>query len=176
MIRNLIDIASKDGNYLLNVGPTAEGLIPQPSVERLAEVGRWMAVNGSAIYGTRAGPFRHLSWGRCTQKPGKLYLHVFSWPKGELVVPGLKNHVAKAYLLADAAQTALPVTTAANGTAIKLPAEAPDKIASVVVLEIEGGAKLLSQRITRADDGTILPPAITESLSRPTTSPRRIAL
>ena len=100
-----------------------------------------MAVNGEAIYGTTASPFKTFPWGRCTQKPGKLYLHVFDWPKGELVVPGLKNHVTKAYLLADATQTNLPVTTAANGTSIKLPAEAPDKIASVVVLEIGGGTE-----------------------------------
>jgi alpha-L-fucosidase len=151
LIRNLIDIASNGGNYLLNVGPTAEGLIPQPSIERLAEVGKWMSVNGSAIYGTSASPFKQLPWGRCTQKPGKLYLHVFNWPKGELFVPGLKNRVTKAYLLADAAQQVLPVTTSANGTSIKLPAEAPDKIASVVVLEIESVVMLLSQRITQTD-------------------------
>ena len=57
LIRNLCDIASKGGNYLLNVGPTSEGLIPQPSVERLAEVGRWMKVNGEAIYGSGPTPF-----------------------------------------------------------------------------------------------------------------------
>ena len=52
VIRNLVDITSKGGNYLLNVGPTAEGEIPQPSIERLKEVGQWMRVNGDAIYGT----------------------------------------------------------------------------------------------------------------------------
>jgi alpha-L-fucosidase len=138
LIRNLIDIASKGGNYLLNVGPTSEGLIPQPSVERLGEVGKWLSVNGDAIYGTTAGRLKGLPWGRCTQKPGKLYLHVFDWPKGELSVPGVKGRVSKAYLLADAKKTALPVASTANGLTIKLPAEAPDKIASVVVLEIEG--------------------------------------
>ena len=71
---NLIDIASKGGNYLLNVGPTSEGLIPQPSVERLAQIGKWMKINGEAIYGTARPPFPAApAWGRITQKPGKLY-------------------------------------------------------------------------------------------------------
>ena len=92
-----------------------------------------------------ASPFQKLAWGRCTQKPGKLYLHVFEWPKGKLDVPGLKNRVAKAYLLTDKACSPLPVTTAASGVKIKVPAEAPDKIDSVVVLEIEGEPEVAGQ-------------------------------
>ena len=88
LLRNLIDIVSKGGNYLLNVGPTAEGEIPAECVERLEEIGRWMSVNGEAIHGTTASCFKKLDWGRCTQKPGKLFLHVFDWPKSSLSSPG----------------------------------------------------------------------------------------
>jgi alpha-L-fucosidase len=143
LIRNLIDGASKGGNYILNVGPTAEGEIPKQSVERLEGIGRWMALNGEAIYGTTASPFKHLVWGRCTQKPGKLYLHVFDWPKdGKLKIPGLKNKIEKAFLLADPNKESLAASQLLDGVAITLPADAPDKIASVVVLEIQGPANV----------------------------------
>ena len=155
LIHNLIDIASKGGNYLLNVGPTAEGLIPEPSVERLEKIGQWMKINGEAIYGTSASPFKRLSWGRCTQKPGKLFLHVFDWPAGELEVPGLKNHVTKAYLLADADRASLTVKTREKGVSIKLPKDAPDKIASVVVLEIEGQPDVELPVLGQNADGTV---------------------
>ena len=140
LLRNLIDIASKGGNYLLNVGPTNEGLIPPASVERLQQVGKWLKVNGEAIYGTSAGPFkRGLPWGRATQKGETLYLHVFDWPKdGKLVVP-LANKPLKAYLLA-AKEKDLESSAGENGLTIQLPAEAPDKIASVIALELEGKA------------------------------------
>ncbi len=158
LVRNLIDIASKGGNYLLNVGPTAEGLIPEPSVERLARMGRWMHVNGESIYGTSASPFQRLAWGRATQKPGKIYLHVFDWPKGPLVVPGLKNKVTKAFLLADR-DRALEATPRDDGVSIQLPEQAPDKIASVVVLEIVGKPEVANPGLAQAADGSITLPA-----------------
>jgi len=142
LIRNLVDCASKGGNYLLNVGPTSEGLIPPASVERLAEIGRWMKVNHEAIYGTKASPFEKLTFGRCTQRTrsgGKtrLYLHVFDRPvDGKLVLPGLANKPFKAFLLDGRAK--LEVATRENQTIITLPAELPDKIATVVVLDIKG--------------------------------------
>lgn len=157
LVRNLIDIASKGGNYLLNVGPTPEGEIPAPSLERLAELGKWMQVNGEAIHGSTASPFKRLAWGRCTQKPGKLYLHVFDWPQGELLVPGLKSKVTKAYLLAD--KKPLEIAVQDGGVAVKLPKEAPDKIATVVVLEIEGTPAVETAGPGQTTDGAIVLPA-----------------
>ncbi|NUQ63364.1 MAG: alpha-L-fucosidase [Pirellulales bacterium] len=140
LIRNLIDIASKGGNYLLNVGPTAEGEIPAPSVERLAAVGRWMQANSESIYGAQASPFEKSPWGRSTQKriDGKtrIYLHVFEWPKdGKLPVPGLPGAPAGARLLAGG--KALSLTVQDGGVVIALPSESPDKIATVVALDLQ---------------------------------------
>ena len=139
LLRKLADIASKGGNFLLNVGPTAEGLIPGPSVERLADIGEWMNLNSESIYGTTASPLGEVPWGRCTAKPGKLYLHVFDWPANtKLQVPGLKNKVKKAYLLADKKRARLLVTREdKDKITVTVPAEAPDPVNSVVVLEIE---------------------------------------
>jgi len=142
LIRNLIDIASKGGNYLLNVGPTAEGEIPPASVERLAGIGRWMKVNGQAIYGTQASPLEHTPWGRCTRKTlgdetTRLYLHVFHWPSdGRLVVEGVKQKPLKAFLLADG--TTLDFSLHGGKVIIRVPQAAPDEVASVVCLDVAG--------------------------------------
>ena len=139
LIQNLADIASKGGNFLLNVGPTAEGLIPDASVERLADMGKWMKVNSESIYGTTASPLGTLPWGRCTAKPGKLYLHVFDWPtNGNLEVTGVKQGINKAYLLADKKRAKLPVRRKGEDKiVIRVPNNAPDTIDTVVVLEIK---------------------------------------
>ena len=154
LIRNLCDIASKGGNYLLNVGPTAQGIIPQPEAERLAEIGRWMKVNGEAIHGSSATPFgaeagrfseekdkegkpKFISawdW-RCTSKLGKLYLFFFNWPaSGQFELQGLQSKINRAYLLSDHAS--LKFNQTADGVTLDLPKTAPDKIASVICVEI----------------------------------------
>jgi len=138
LIQKLADIAGKGGNFLLNVGPTAEGLFPKPSIERLSAIGEWLRVNGESIYGTSAGTIGEVSWGRCTSKPGKLYLHVFDWPKdARLEVPSLRKDVAKAYLLADEKRAGLFITRKNEDTiVVTVPIEAPDKINTVIVFEI----------------------------------------
>jgi alpha-L-fucosidase len=147
LVRNLVDIASKGGNFLLNVGPTSAGLIPGPSVDRLKEMGAWMNVNGAAIYGTSKSPLPvPPSWGRVTQKGDTLYLHVFDWPAdGKLVVPGLKNSVAKAFLLKPnffGWHKHLSTANEVGGVVVKVPAQAPDKISSTIVLKLNGAPEL----------------------------------
>lgn len=138
LIRTLADVASKGGNFLLNVGPTPEGLIPQPSVDRLQEIGKWMAVNGESIHGVSASVIGRPQWGRCTVKGNKLYLHVFHWPTdGALEVPAVPGQVEKAYLLADKKRTSLPVAASEKGLTVSVASQAPDSIDSVVVLVLK---------------------------------------
>jgi alpha-L-fucosidase len=155
LIFKLVDIVSKGGNYLLNVGPTAEGLIPQPSQNNLRAVGRWLKVNGESIYGAGTTPFGEelgtldptrkdkkgnpafaakTDW-RCTTKPGKLYIHLFKWPTGSFELPPIKENVTKVYLLADPQKQALTAKRTGQKWLISLPAAAPDKMDSVLVLE-----------------------------------------
>ena len=157
LLRNLIDIASKGGNYLLNVGPDAEGVIPAGEVQPIAEIGKWLKVNGEAIYGTSATLFGEecvvfsdtekdkngkpafkQSWDwRCTAKPGTTYIHILKWPGASfsLDTKGKLGAVTKAYLLADSNKTPLTVSMDGTKLTVTLPAQAPDPIASVLVLE-----------------------------------------
>ena len=155
----LVDIVSKGGNYLLNVGPDGEGVIPQPSQDMLRVVGRWLKVNGEAIYGAGRSPFGEefgafsktqtdrngkplfqpsKQW-RCTSKPGELYIHVFQWPSGSLELPALKSKVLKATLLA-APERKIKLKQTGNGVVVSLPGQAPDPVASVLRLDIAGEA------------------------------------
>ena len=113
-----------------------------------------MKVNGEAIYGTTASPFSPLPWGRATKKPGKLFLHVFDWPQDGTLKVGVSNKVAKAYLLASPAET-LAVATEADGVHVKLPATAPDAVATVVVLELDGPPQVVVTTLKPAADGSV---------------------
>jgi alpha-L-fucosidase len=137
LIHKLVDIASKGGNYLLNVGPTAEGVIPQPSVDRLLAMGDWLRVNGDGIYGTQAGPVQGLDWCRTTAAPGRIYVHVFEWPRGgEIKLSGVAQAVTSAHLPADAARTPLRVRQDGDTVIVSAPAAAPDATDTVVVLSL----------------------------------------
>jgi alpha-L-fucosidase len=148
LIRNLIDCASKGGNYLLNVGPTAEGEFPPEAIDRLNAIAAWMKLNSTAIHGSSASPFpAPLPWGRCTQKPSgditTLYLHIFDWPRdGKIRLPGLTSQVRQARLLA----TDQPLETRPDpaGLVVALPADAVDPIAAVVELQLRGPVRITS--------------------------------
>ena len=137
LVRNLVDIASKGGNYLLNIGPKGDGTIPPETVRIMQGIGAWMKVNSEGIYGTTASPFPKPEWGRCTRKGETLYLSVFEWPKeGRIIVP-VKNTSRGAALLADPSKT-LRVKQTEQGLEITLPSTAPDPIAPVIKLGING--------------------------------------
>jgi alpha-L-fucosidase len=160
IIRNLVDCASKGGNYLLNVGPTGEGLIPEASIRRLQETGRWLKANGEAIYGTSASPFRRqLPWGRCTQKTAggvtTLYLHLFQWPAdGKLTVPGLRNTPKSATMLVSHEKIATANTE--DGLVLSLPPQAPDALSSTVALRLENPPNIEVMPIMQEADGSVI--------------------
>lgn len=145
LVRDLVDIASKGGNFLLNVGPTAQGEFPPESVDRLRAIGRWMLVNGPSIHGTTAGPLTPQNWGCCTAKATgdgntTLYLHIFDWPAdGKLRVANLLNKPFVATPLADKRPSGLAVERDGDALVISLPAKpvAPEPV-SVIKLVIEG--------------------------------------
>jgi len=155
----LVDIVSKGGNYLLNVGPTAEGVIPEASQDILRTVGRWLKVNGEAVYGAGPSPFGdefgeysargakdvrgnklflpQTEW-RVTTKPGKLYFTFFSEPRAPFELPAMKNTITRAYRLADKA----PVELKREASRVNFTLERPvlDPMATVVVVEYEGNS------------------------------------
>jgi alpha-L-fucosidase len=149
VVRNIADIVSKGGNYLLNVGPTAEGVIPLEAVAILQQVGAWTSLNAEAIYGAGGTPFGAELGGddwRCTTQPGKLYFHLLKWPGEKFTVPGLANKVIKAYFLADPAHAPVAATADAHGTTFTLPAQPPAALAPVLCVEIEGSVKPASNK------------------------------
>jgi alpha-L-fucosidase len=154
----LVDIVSKGGNYLLNVGPTAEGVIPQPSQDSLHAVGRWLKVNGESIYGAGTTPFGNelgaldpekkdsrgrqvfnakTDW-RCTTKPGKLYFIIFKMSHEGLELPAFKTSIKKVYYLSDPKRENIPVETINGVRVVKTLPSSPDAIANVLCVEIDG--------------------------------------
>ena len=154
----LVDITSKGGNYLLNVGPTSFGVIPAECQSNLLTVGRWLKVNREAVYGAGRSPFgeefgdystklkdaagkpvylSYTDW-RCTSRPGKLYFTVFKMGRNGFELPAFKNEIKKTYLLSDATQADIPITTTNSVRVVTVPREKQTAMANVVVVEIAG--------------------------------------
>jgi alpha-L-fucosidase len=160
LLHKLIDITSKGGNFLLNVGPKPDGTIPQASIDRLAGVGDWMELNSESIYGTSASPFRRPWWGRCTKKEldngdTRLYLQVFHWPEDQKLVIPVNNEAVTCYALAGSQQKYETEQTE-DGILVKLSGEAPDEVSSVVILDIKGSPLVPNQNLTLDENGMIL--------------------
>jgi alpha-L-fucosidase len=135
LIGLLVETASKGGNLLLNVGPKPDGTFPDESVERLRDIGKWMRMNGGAIYGSSASLFKEAPF-RSTTQPNRINLFLAEW-KPAVTLPGLKTPITRAYLLADPAKRTLPTQPVTGGVQVALPSEAPDKLWPVVVCEFD---------------------------------------
>ncbi len=176
VIKLLVRCASGGGNLLLNVGPRPDGSIPRQSVSTLRRVGRWLDENGGAIYGTGRSPFGGASIGMTTLKGNTLYLHVLRWPGRELTFPRILNKVRSVHLLL----SGKPVEFTQKGDRLMLkglPRRAPDRLDTVLVVELEGEPQVLdyfaspdyfadwtppAQVAAVAEQPTIEPPAASE--------------
>ncbi len=133
LIRNLVDIVSKGGNYLLNIGPDAQGGIPEPSIERLQAIGEWLEIHGESIYGTDPGPIQGLDGCRTTQKADVIYLHVVDWPEGgRFILPNLE--VESAGWLDSSLSAPLSLSHEGSQTVIEGPAAMPGEHVTVICL------------------------------------------
>ncbi len=126
------------GNVLMNVGPSPEGVIPEDSAQRLREIGEWLRIYGDSIYGSKSGPFTYLPWGTATCKGSTLYLHIFDWPANSRLTVPLINEVKRAELLGPGKHDILKTELDRGRLIVHLPKKAPNAIANVVALTIEG--------------------------------------
>jgi alpha-L-fucosidase len=158
LLRNLAEASSMGGNYLLNVSPTCLGTLAPTAVERLKDVGVWMDKNSEAIYGTQASPCNKVDWGYITMKKTgaktKLYLHVFDWDAKNIVVP-IKNKSAQARLLVNNKRR-FKTRSNEEGLIVQLSGAAPDKINSVVVLELNSELDALAPKDFGQDENGVV--------------------
>ena len=133
LIRELVNAAGRNANFLLNVGPMPDGVIPPEAVARLDSIGTWMLANGAAIYGTRGGPLAPRPWGVTTQKGDTVFVHVLSWSDPELALPPLPSRVRAAHTLAG---TAVRFLETPAGIVVTMPARRTDEADLIVALEL----------------------------------------
>ena len=140
-LEELVSVVSRNGNYLLNIGPDGTGTIPSPSMTRLEAVGDWLAVNGAAIYGTdKPNPLKDNkpSWGWYTTKGETVYAIVKDWPAGgQLELENLDSKVTRVASLSAPGTTYSTSTTGGQVTVTGLPSAAPSSHLSVLELTVE---------------------------------------
>ena len=130
----LIRAAGGDGNVLLNVGPTPEGIIEPCQVERLKEIGQWLAKYGDSIYGTRGGPYRPTKSVASTRKGNMVYIHITAWPEETITLPALPAKIVRSSVLTGGQAS---VKQTAAGIDIAVPKSDRQEIDTIVVLELD---------------------------------------
>jgi len=162
VLEKLVDVASKGGNFLFNVGPLPNGTIRAEEVACLTGIGQWLAKYGDSIYGAAASPFPRLKFfGRVTRKGNRLFVHVFDWPADRRVtLPGLKTPVTKASMMGDpAAEVVVEQRPEAGEVVLTVPPKGSDPIDSVIVVELGGPVEVQTAAIGPDADGVIVLPA-----------------
>jgi alpha-L-fucosidase len=140
-IQLLANVAGRDGNLLLNVGPGPDGRIDAAQADRLREIGAWLGKHGDSIYGTRGGPFLPGSWGASTRRGNTIYVHVLNWSGDKLALPAIPAKVVRASVLGGGAAK---VEQSARGIEIVVPAAARDGMDTVVALQLDSPAAALA--------------------------------
>ena len=135
LIRGLVEVASRGGNFLLNVGPQPDGLIQPEFQDRLRAIGDWLAINGDSIYGTTYGPIQGMASARTTAKGEKVFVHIFDWPSSPFEI-GLSAKVISAHLIARG--ESLKFRQTGEKVQIDLPPQAPDSTVNVIALRTSG--------------------------------------
>ena len=133
-LQTLIRSAAGDGNLLFNVGPMPTGEIESRQVERLKEMGAWLAKYGESIYGTRGGPYKPAKYLASTRKESTVYLHIFAWPEEVLKLPALPAHVVNSRLLTGGQAN---VKQSDTGIEISIPPSDRQEIDTIVALELD---------------------------------------
>ncbi|OPZ30438.1 MAG: Alpha-L-fucosidase [Lentisphaerae bacterium ADurb.BinA184] len=144
LIFMLANCAVQGGNLLLNIGPRADGTVPEEQTSRLEAVGRWLELHGEAIYGVERLPYPYFGAGRLTRRGRRLYLHTFYWPGEMLRVPRLGREVLQAEpgtaaVRATVLTTGQPARSRWDGDVLViegLPASPPDRADTVIALDV----------------------------------------
>jgi alpha-L-fucosidase len=133
-LQTLIKVVGGGGNFLLNVGPRPDGTIEPEQVERLREIGRWMAKYGESIYGTRGGPFPRGDWGAATQKGNVIYLHILNPALDTVKLPPIARKIIGSRVLTGGTAE---VRQTAEGVEVSIPKTDRQEIDTIVVLQVE---------------------------------------
>lgn len=153
----LAKVVSRGGNYLLNIGPRGDGSIVEFEEDVLRSMGKWLSVNGEAIYGSEPQPFGELPFGYATRKPGKLYLLVTDWPAdGKLRLPRLRNAITKAYFLTDGSKTALDTAEEVGAQVVLTQVPKLPEAVTVIVAEYAGDLSVAPPLLKAREDGSYL--------------------